>query len=149
MNGWPINGMREHSDPQKLTEFLLNCGIRGVKIYPSDRGPINALARHGGTFITESELKQSLEPIQRMRKAAGDEIEIALDLSLSSRWKSPLPAADRTFAAPHGIMWLEDPMLADNLSAYATLPGEASIPICISERLAIRYRFREMFSSTQ
>jgi L-alanine-DL-glutamate epimerase-like enolase superfamily enzyme len=46
-------------------------------------------------------------------------------------------------------MWLEDPMLADNLSAYATLPREASIPICISERLATRYRFREMFSSTQ
>ena len=46
---------------------------------------------------------------------------------------------------PYGIMWLEDPMLADNLSAYASLARETSIPICISERLATRYRFREMF----
>ena len=50
MNGWPINGMREHTDPEKLTEFLLKRGIHGIKIYPYDRGPINALARHGGTF---------------------------------------------------------------------------------------------------
>jgi len=77
MNGWPINGMREHTDPEKLTEFLLKRGIRAIKIYPYDRGPVNALARHGGTFITQAELKQSLDPIQRMRKAAGDDIEIA------------------------------------------------------------------------
>jgi L-alanine-DL-glutamate epimerase-like enolase superfamily enzyme len=42
-------------------------------------------------------------------------------------------------------MWLEDPMLADNLSAYTSLARATSIPICISERLATRYRFREMF----
>ena len=96
MNGWPINGMREHTDPEKLTEFLLKRGIRGIKIYPYDRGPVNALAQHGGTFITQSELKKSLDPIQRIRKAAGDEIEIALDLS--SRWNLPCSHADRTFA---------------------------------------------------
>ena len=143
MNGWPINGMREHTDPEKLTEFLLKRGIRGIKIYPYDRGPVNALAQHGGTFITQSELKKSLEPIQRMRKAAGDEIEIALDLS--SRWNLPCSMQIAHSLEPYGIMWLEDPMLADNLAAYASLARETSIPICISERLATRYRFREMF----
>ena len=38
-------------------------------------------------------------------------------------------------------------MLPDNLDAYATLARETSIPVCISERLATRFRFREMFEA--
>jgi galactonate dehydratase len=142
MNGWPINGMREHDFPEKITEFLLGRGIKGIKLYPYDRGPVNALARHGGTFITQAELKQSLEPIQRIRKAVGDEIEIALDLS--SRWNLPCAMQIAHSLEPYGIMYLEDAMLPDNLEAYASLARETSIPICISERLATRFRFRQM-----
>jgi L-alanine-DL-glutamate epimerase-like enolase superfamily enzyme len=111
-----------------------------IKIYPYDRGPVNALAKHGGTFITRAELRQSLDPIQRIRKAAGDDIEIALDLS--SRWNLPCSMRIAHSLEPYGIMWLEDPMLPDNLAAYATLARETSIPITIGERLATRFRFR-------
>jgi galactonate dehydratase len=48
---------------------------------------------------------------------------------------------------PFGIMYLEDAKLPDNLEAYATLTRETSIPICISERLATRHRYREMFEA--
>ncbi len=142
MNGWPIYGLRDH-DAEKVTEFLLNRGIKAVKIYPYDRGPVNPLARHGGTFITQAELKQCLDPIQRIRKTAGDEMDIALDLS--SRWNLPCSQQIARSLEPYGIIYLEDPMLPDNLEAYATLARETSIPICISERLATRFRFREMF----
>jgi len=143
MNGWPIYGMRDH-DPEKVTEFLLKRGIKAVKIYPYDRGPVNAFARHGGTFITQAELKQSLDPIQRIRKVAGDEMEIALDLS--SKWNLPCSLQIARSLEPYGIMYLEDAMLPDNLDAYATLARETSIPVCISERLATRFRFREMLA---
>lgn len=145
MNGWTINGMREHDEPEKIVEFLLKRGVRGIKLYPYDRGPINAFGRHGGTFITQAELKQSLEPIQRIRKAVGDEMEIALDLS--SKWNLPCSLQIAKSLEPYGIMYLEDPMLPDNLEAYASLARESSVPICISERLATRYRFREMFEA--
>ncbi|MEX2264440.1 MAG: mandelate racemase/muconate lactonizing enzyme family protein [Bryobacteraceae bacterium] len=143
MNGWTINGMREHDYPEKITEFLLGRGIKAIKLYPYDRGPVNAFARHGGTFITQADLKKSLEPIQRIRKAAGDEMEIALDLS--SKWNLPCSLQIAHSLEPYGIMYFEDPMLPDNLEAYATLARETSIPVCISERLATRFRFREMF----
>jgi galactonate dehydratase len=145
MNGWPINGMREHDYPEKIAEFLLKRGIKGIKLYPYDRGPVNAFARHGGTFITQAELKESLDPIQRIRKTAGDGMEIALDLS--SKWNLPCSLQIAKSLEPYGIMYLEDPMLPDNLEAYATLARETSIPVCISERLASRFRFREMFES--
>src|ERR1700730_1108168 len=143
MNGWPINGMREHTAPEKLSEFLLGRGIKGIKIYPYDRGPVNAFGRHGGTFITRAELRQSLDPIERIRKAAGDEMEIALDLS--SKWNLPCSTHIAHSLESFGIMWIEDAMLPDDLVAYASLARATSIPICISERLATRFRFREMF----
>jgi len=143
MNGWTINGMREFDAPEKVTEFLLARGIRGIKIYPYDRGPVNALGRHGGTFITRDELAGSLDIVKRIRNAAGDKIEIAVDLS--SRWNLPCSLQIAHSLEPYGIMYLEDPMLPDNLHAYATLASETSIPVCISERLATRFRFREMF----
>lgn len=143
MNGWTINGMREHDEPEKIAEFLLKRGIRAIKLYPYDRGPVNAFARHGGTFITQSELKLSLEPIQRIRKAVGDEMGIALDLS--SKWNLPCSMQIARSLEPYGILYLEDPMLPDNLEAYASLARETSIPVCISERLSSRFRFREMF----
>ncbi len=145
MNGWTIKGMREHDHPEKIVEFLLKRGIKAIKLYPYDRGPVNALARHGGTFISQSELKQSLEPIQRIRKAVGDEMEIALDLS--SRWNLPCSMQIAKSLEPYGILYLEDPMLPDNLEAYASLARETSVPVCISERLATRFRFREMFEA--
>jgi L-alanine-DL-glutamate epimerase-like enolase superfamily enzyme len=145
MNGWPIYGMREHDAPEKITEFLLKRGIRAIKLYPYDRGPVNAYARHGGTFITQAELKQSLDPIQRIRKAVGDDMEIALDLS--SKWNLPCTLQIAHSLEPYGILYLEDPMLPDNLEAYASLARETSIPVCISERLATRFRFREMFEA--
>jgi L-alanine-DL-glutamate epimerase-like enolase superfamily enzyme len=145
MNGWTINGMREHDYPEKITEFLLGRGIKAIKLYPYDRGPVNAFARHGGTFITQAELKKSLDPIQRIRKVAGDEMEIALDLS--SKWNLPCTLQIARSLEPYGIMYLEDPMLPDNLEAYASLARETSIPVCISERLATRFRFREMFEA--
>jgi L-alanine-DL-glutamate epimerase-like enolase superfamily enzyme len=143
MNGWTINGMREHDYPEKIAEFLLGRGIKAIKLYPYDRGPVNAFAKHGGTFISQADLKKSLEPIQRIRKVAGDEMEIALDLS--SKWNLPCTLQIAHSLEPYGIMYLEDPMLPDNLDAYATLARETSIPVCISERLATRFRFREMF----
>lgn len=127
MNGWTINGMREHDEPEKIVEFLLKRGIRGIKLYPYDRGPVNAFGRHGGTFITQAELKQSLEPIQRIRKSVGDEMDIALDLS--SKWNLPCPQQIARSLEPYGIMYLEDLMPPDNLEAYATLARETPIPI--------------------
>ena len=68
---------------------------------------------------------------------------IALDLS--SKWNLPCSMQIARSLEPYGILYLEDPMLPDNLEAYASLARETSIPVCISERLSSRFRFREMF----
>ena len=143
MNGWPLNGIYEYENIEKITEFLLSIGLRGIKIYPYDRGPINPFRRHKGTFITKGELDGCLDIIKRIRKVAGDEFSIALDLS--SKFNLPVALQIANSLEPYGITYLEDVMLPDNLEAYAILANQTSVPICISERLGSRFRFREMF----
>ena len=113
-----IETQSEPDAAQRVSDDM-DAGFKGVKLYPYDRGPVNALARHGGTFITQAELRQSLDPIQRIRKTAGDEMEIAVDLS--SRWNLTCGLQIAHSLEPYGIMYLEDVMLPDNLEAYATL----------------------------
>ena len=143
MNGWPINGMREHTDAREADRISAEAGDQGHQDLSLRSRAGQRLRQTRRHVHHAAELKQSLDPIQRMRKAAGDEIEIALDLS--SKWNLPCSLQIAHSLEPYGIMWIEDPMLADNLAAYASLARETSIPICISERLATRFRFREMF----
>ena len=144
MNGWPINGMREHDAPRedhRVSAQTRHQGHQALPVRPRPgqcAGPARRHIHHPGGAAGNRSI-----PIQRIRKTAGDEMEIALDLS--SRWNLPCSMQIAHSLEPYGIMYLEDAMLPDNLEAYASLARETSIPICISERLATRFRFREMF----
>ena len=52
-------------------------------------------------------------------------------LDLSSKWNLTCSRMIAHSLEPYNIMYLEDPMLADNIEAYVTL-DTISIPICIS-----------------
>jgi L-alanine-DL-glutamate epimerase-like enolase superfamily enzyme len=54
-------------------------------------------------------------------------MEIVFDLS--SKWNLQCSLQIAKSLEPYGIMYLEDPMLPDNLDAYATLSRETSIPV--------------------
>jgi galactonate dehydratase len=62
-----------------------------------------------------------------------------------SMWN--LPSAMRIAEAlePYDILFLEDMLLQDNMQAYVTLNKHTGIPLVISERLASRFGFRQIF----
>lgn len=138
---WTINNMQMETDAEKIVRLLLDRGIKAIKIYPYEK----VGARNGGTYISAADLDHCLDWIKRIRDTVGDEIEIALDLS--SQWNLTCGLRIARSLEPYKIMWLEDVLLQDNMQSYATLARETSIPICISERLATRYPFREMLES--
>jgi L-alanine-DL-glutamate epimerase-like enolase superfamily enzyme len=135
---WNINGMQMEADTEKIVRFLLDRGIKSIKIYPYEK----VGAQTGGTYISAADLDHCLDWIKRIRDSVGDEMEIALDLS--SQWNLPCALRIAHSLEPYKIMWLEDVLLQDNMHSYATLARETSIPICISERLATRYQFRDL-----
>ena len=138
---WTINNMKMETDTERIVRFLLDRGIKAIKIYPYEK----IAARTGGTYISPADLENALDWIKRIRDTAGNEMEIALDLS--SQWNLPCALRIARSLEPYRIMWLEDVLLQDNMQSYAVLARETSIPICISERLATRYQFREMLEA--
>jgi L-alanine-DL-glutamate epimerase-like enolase superfamily enzyme len=122
----------------KLARDLLAMGVRAMKIWPFDATAL----QNQGQFITPAQLQECLKPVQRIREAVGDSMEIAMEFH--GYWN--LPSAIRIAQAlePYSILWLEEMLPQDNLQAYRQLASETRIPLCLSERLMTRYQFREV-----
>ncbi len=131
---WAINETKMGPDTVKIVRFLLDRGIKAMKIYPFS-------AR--GTYITGAEIDRGMQWIRDIRDTAGSEMDICVDC-----WgRFDLPSAQRIARAmePYDILYLEDVMLMNNAKAYKQLAEETSVPICMSETFATRYEYREFF----
>ncbi len=146
-----------HEQAGNLAQDLLREGITAMKIWPFDAfaassrssGHTTPLARHVpsdyytvGQHITLDQLKRGLEPIEQIRQAVGDRIEIAIELH--ARWN--LPSAIRIARAlePYGVLWLEEALTPEPVDDLVRLVEETRVPICVSERLFTRYAFRQV-----
>ena len=133
---WAINNLKMGKDTEEIVKFLLERGIKAMKIYP-----FNA----EGTYITAAEIEKGLGWVRTIRDVAGNEMDICVDC-----WgRFDLPGAQRIARAlePYNILYLEDAMLMNNVQSYAVLAQETSVPICMSETLATRYEYREFFEA--
>ncbi len=128
-------------DMEKIVQFLADEGIKTIKMCPFDW----AASRNKGEYISKNEIEKSLDLIRRVRDTVGYDMEIGCDFH--GTWN--LPSAIRIAKAlePHDILFIEEILLQDNMQSYVSLNNETSIPIVISERLASRFGFREMFES--
>lgn len=136
-----INGWKLESDMEKIARFLVDQGITAIKYCPFDV----IGNRNKGEYISKKEIEQALTWIKRVQDSVGFDLEIGCEFH--SIWN--LPSAIRIAKAlePYNVMFLEDMLLQDNMQAYVTLNQETSIPLVVSERLATRFGFREMFEA--
>ncbi len=140
-NSRAINGWSLENDMETIAGFLVGQGIKAIKICPFDK----VAARNNGEYISRIDIEESLDWIRRIRDSVGFELEIGCEFH--SMWN--LPSAVRIARAlePYEILFLEDMLLQDNIQAYVSLNNESPIPLVISERLATRFGFREMFEA--
>ena len=140
-NSRAINGWTLENDLEKIAEFLVSEGIKTIKFCPFDK----AAAKNNGEYISIKDINEGLDWIKRVRESVGKELEIGCEFH--SMWN--LPSAVRIAHAlePYEILFLEDMLLQDNIQAYVSLEQESVIPLVISERLASRFGFREMFEA--
>jgi len=126
---------------EKIAKFLTGEGIKAIKFCPFDK----AAARNSGEYISKNDIDESLDWIKRVRDTVGYDLELGCEFH--SNWN--LPSAVRIVHAlePYEILFCEDMLLQDNLGAYVNLEQESKIPLVISERLATRFGFREMFEA--
>jgi galactonate dehydratase len=123
----------------ELAHDLISEGFTAMKIWPFDQfAPLT-----NGHQITAEELAKGCEPFEKIRKAVGNKIEIALEMH--AVWG--LPAAQRIARATeqYDPLWYEDPIRMDNLDALLQFKQSTRIATTASETMSTRWHFREAF----
>lgn len=140
-NSRAINGWTLEKDMEKIASFLVQEGIKAIKFCPFDK----AASKNNGEYVSQKDIEDSLEWIKRVRDTVGNDLEMGCEFH--SMWN--LPSAVRIAHAlePYNVLFLEDMLLQDNIQSYVSLNEESQIPLVISERLASRFGFRELFES--
>jgi L-alanine-DL-glutamate epimerase-like enolase superfamily enzyme len=134
-----VAGMTMEKDAEKMTRFFMDKGIKGVKIWPYDA----IASKNKGSYISPSEREKCLDWIKRIRNTAGKDFEIGIEFH--TRWNLPSALNIAKDLEPYDIMWLEDILGEDNMDSYSILCRDTSCPVAVSERLATKYRYREVF----
>jgi galactonate dehydratase len=129
------------TEPVRLARELMDSGIRAMKIWPFD--PVAKIT--GGQYITASQMRTALEPIQLIRDEFGDEMDVSMEFH--GFWNLPSAIKIAQALEPYAPMWLEEMLPQDNLASYAELAAATSLPLCLSERLMTRYGFRELMEN--
>jgi L-alanine-DL-glutamate epimerase-like enolase superfamily enzyme len=121
-----------------LAEDLLGEGITAMKIWPFDM----AAEKSGGQYISAEDLKAALVPFEKIRKRVGDRMEIMVEFH--SMWQL-LPAIQIARALePFRTFWHEDPIRMDSLGDLKRYAETSAAPLCASETLATRWRFKDL-----
>ncbi|HCL67837.1 MAG TPA: hypothetical protein DIC56_23985 [Rhizobium sp.] len=127
-------------EPARLAEELLAEGITTMKIWPFD---VFALRNHGQE-ISVAELNKAIWPIEQIRKAVGDKMDIMIEYH--GLWK--LPAALRIADAlrDHDIYWHEEPIWMQNFDDLARYREKVRGRVAGSENFGTLPWYREVFS---
>lgn len=134
-----LDAFLHHADD--LAEDLLSEGITAMKIWPFD----SAAESTGGQYISAADLKFALAPFQKIRNRVGDRMDIMVEFH--SMWQL-LPAMKIAQAlTPFGTFWHEDPIKMDSLGELARYADASPAPLCASETLATRWRFRDLLET--
>ncbi len=134
-----LDAFLHHADD--LAEELLSEGITAMKIWPFDV----AAEANGGLSISPRELKAALGPFEKVRARVGDRIDIMVEFH--SMWQLTPAIQIARALAPFGTFWHEDPIRMDSLGDLRRYSEASEAPLCASETLATRWRFRDLLAT--
>jgi galactonate dehydratase len=91
---------------------------------------------------SRGELQRMYDQISAARKAVGDRIDICVDMH--GRYDSTTGEQVAKLFEPLNLMWLEEPIPAENVEAYKKITDSTSTPICAGENLYLAHGFRRI-----
>src|SRR5262249_54369835 len=109
-----------------------------MKIWPFDP----AAQENNGLFISAAQMKQAIEPFEKIRKAVGDKMEIMVELH--SLWNLPTAKQIARALEPYRPTWYEDPIRMNSPQALAEYARSTDVWVCASETLGSRFPYKDM-----
>ena len=110
-------------------------GYKGSEVAHFEKDPFNYTAN-------QWEHERMVSLVDMVTTAAGRGIDVAADVHT----RLDVPSAIRLAKAleSYHLMWLEEPVPAENIDAMRTVTQSTSVPICSGENLYLRHGFREL-----
>jgi galactonate dehydratase len=136
VGGGTLEGMYKTADPQAFADRVLESKARGFTAVKAMPVPVAELIESAGA------LKHAAKCVAAMREAAGDDMDIMLDLHARTT-----PAAAIQFGrlfADYNLFWYEEPCWPEHVDALVEVARALPFPIATGERLVGRWEFREL-----
>ncbi len=124
----------------ELALELLDEGVTAMKIWPFDA----AAEANGGAHISAAELKATLEPVEKIRSAVGDRMDVMVEFH--SMWKLTPAIRIARALGEYGTYWHEDPIRLDSLDLLKRYAEASPAPVCASETLGGIGAFRDLLA---
>ncbi|GAB3174390.1 mandelate racemase/muconate lactonizing enzyme family protein [Telluribacter humicola] len=129
-------------DFAKAAKDAVNAGYTAVKFDIDER---NDPAKYDAYNWTASpgELERMYNQVAAVRKAVGPKIDICIDMH--GRYDLPTGKKVAKLMEPLNLMFLEEPIPAENAEAYKLITDSTSTPICAGENHYLAHGFRRLF----
>jgi L-alanine-DL-glutamate epimerase-like enolase superfamily enzyme len=114
-------------------------GVGAMKIWPFDAA---ALAT-GGRHIGRDELRRAIRPVEAIREALGDAMDIMIEYH--GLWQLPAALQIADALSRFEVYWHEDPIAMHHLDDLARYKDRVRTRVCGSENLGTRAWYREAF----
>ncbi|HEY7841052.1 MAG TPA: mandelate racemase/muconate lactonizing enzyme family protein, partial [Gammaproteobacteria bacterium] len=87
-----------------------------------------------------AEIQRMVDQMTAARKAVGPNVDICADMHARYDYATGQQVAKRM--EPLNLMWLEEPVPAENVDAYKRIADETTTPICAGENIFLAHGFR-------
>lgn len=135
----------DEEDPQSYAEKALEVvgmGFSAVK-FDVDNTGIGKLDPYNWS-VGAKEMSHILRLIEGIRKGVGYEIDLAIDCH--GQFDVPSAITLAKAVEPLRLLWLEEPVPAENIDALAQVKASSSTVICTGENQYTRFEFLEIFT---
>ena len=130
--------------PEAFAEAALgavNKGYTAVKFDVDEARDPNKYDYYNWT-ASPAELDRMYNQIAAVRQAVGPKIDICVDMH--GRYDAVTGQQVAKRYEPLNLMWLEEPIPAENVEAYRNITESTSTPICAGENLYLAHGFRRL-----
>jgi galactonate dehydratase len=130
-------------DYAKVAKESVARGYTAVKFDIDSATDPNKYDRYNWT-ASNAELERMYDSIAAVRKAVGPHVDICVDMH--GRYDATTGRRVAKMMEPLNLMWLEEPVPADNIEVYKSITQETSTPICGGENFYLGYGFTRLLS---
>ncbi|MDH3641572.1 MAG: mandelate racemase/muconate lactonizing enzyme family protein [Gammaproteobacteria bacterium] len=92
--------------------------------------------------VGRDRLPEDVERVAAMREVLGADFPLLVDANM--RWSVEEAVRAAQALAPFDLVWLEEPVIPDDVAGHARVASEGGLPIATGENLHTVYEFEEM-----